>query len=262
VATIEGNKDLVLTKAFTPRTTGLYFNNSRAPFNNPTLRKSVQAALDLNAIAKSVYNGGAEPAIGPFSPTEASAPRAAKPVAQDIEKAKSLLATAGYAPGQLKLTLLAYTERPEFADLATVIQANLAAIGINATVRTSDYSGIEPQLLHGDYDLALLSRNHLTDIADPIGYLSSDYTCTGTYNISHFCDAALDAKIATANTMANAADRNAVYGEVARYLADNAVTAFVVHEQTLAAHRASVHGFVDDPLARYAVTTDLTMTNP
>lgn len=260
VAAMEGNKDLVVTKAFTPRTTGLYFNNSRAPFNNPVLRKAVQSALDLGAIAKSVYNGGAEPAVGPFSRTEAWAPSGAQPVAQNLDKAKALLADAGYAPGQLKLTLLAYTERPEFADLATVIQANLAAIGIEATVRTSDYSAIEPKLLQGSYDLTLLSRNHLTDIADPIGFLTADYTCDGGYNISHFCDPALDAKIASANTMTNAADRNAIYADVARHLEDNAVTVFVVHEQTVAAHRASVQGFIDDPLARYAVTTDVTMT--
>jgi peptide/nickel transport system substrate-binding protein len=262
VGAIKGKKDLVVTKAFTPRTTGVYFNNSRAPFNNPDVRKAVQAALDLDAIAKTVYDGGADPAIGPFAPTETSAPKGGKPVAQDVGKAKSLLANAGYAPGRLNLSLLAYTERPEFANLATVIQADLAAIGITVTVRTSDYSAIEPQLLAGDYDMTLLSRNHLNDIADPMGFLSADYTCAGRYNISHFCDHALDAKIASANTMADPADRNAVYGEVAQYLEGNAVTAFVVHEQTLAAHNASVQGFVDDPLARYAVTAGVTRTNP
>jgi peptide/nickel transport system substrate-binding protein len=259
MAAVQGNKNLVVTKAFTPRTTGLYFNDSRAPFNNPALRKAVQAALDLNAIAKSVYDGGAVPAIGPFSPNEAWAPAGAHAVAQNIDNAKALLAQAGYAPGQLKLNLLSYTERPEFADLATVIQANLAAIGIQATVKSSNYSAIEPQLLAGNYDLALLSRNHLVDIADPIGFLTSDYTCTGSYNISHFCDPALDAKIASANTMPDAAGRNAVYAEVARYLEDNAVTAFVVHEQTVAARNASVQGFVNDPLDRYAITSDVTV---
>ncbi|MBT2224708.1 ABC transporter substrate-binding protein [Nonomuraea sp. NEAU-A123] len=259
VAALKSDKDLVVSETFTPRTTGLYFNNSRAPFNKAALRKAVQAALDLNAIAKSVYNNGAEPAIGPFSPTEPWAPKGMRPVAQNLDQAKALLAEAGYAPGKLKLTLLAYTERPEFADLATVIQANLKAIGIEVKVKSSDYAGIEPQLLSGDYDLTLLSRNHLVDIADPNGFLSSDYTCDGGFNISHFCDPAIDKKIASANALADATERNAVYAEVARYLEENAVTVFGVHEQTLAAYRAGVKGFTDDPLARYAITTAVTV---
>ncbi|MDA3625524.1 ABC transporter substrate-binding protein [Saccharopolyspora oryzae] len=261
LAELRSNSELAVTEAFTPRTTGLYFNNSRAPFDKPELRKAVQAALDLGAIATSVYDNGAKPAVGPFSPDEAWAPRGAKPPAQDVAKAKKLLADAGYAPGQLKLTLLAYAERPEFGDLAAVVQANLAAIGITVEVRMSDYSAIEPTLLDGNYDLALLSRNHLTDIADPIGYLTADYSCNGGFNISKFCDPAVDAALDSANAMATPDERNAVYADIARQLEDNAVTAFVVHEQTFAAHRNSVRGFVDDPMARYAVTNSLTVAN-
>jgi peptide/nickel transport system substrate-binding protein len=118
---------------------------------------------------------------------------------------------------------------------------------------------MEPSLLAGDFDLTLLSRNHLTDIADPIGFLTADYTCGGGFNISHFCDSALDAKIASANAMDDPDDRSAVYAEVAEQLTDEAVTVFIVHDQTVAAYAKSVKGFTDDPLARYAVTKSVTV---
>jgi peptide/nickel transport system substrate-binding protein len=256
---VESDDSLVVTRSFTPRTSGLYFNTAKAPFDNPEVRKAIQSAIDLDAIADSVFDGGAEPAIGPFAPSETWAPEGGEPAEIDVDAAKSLLADAGVDPRTLNLTLLAYNERPEFADLATVIQADLKKIGITVDVQTGEYASMEPALLDGQFDLALLSRNHLTDIADPLGFLTADYTCEGGYNISQFCDPAIDAKIASANGMPDAEDRNAVYAEVASELQEQAVTVFIVHEQTVAAHAKGVKGFVDDPLARYAVTKDITI---
>jgi peptide/nickel transport system substrate-binding protein len=262
LADLRGSGDIEVSEAFAPRTTGLYFNLSRAPFDEPDVRRAVRAALDLDAVAASVYDGGAEPAIGPFAPSEAWAPEGAGPPDQDRDEARRLLRRAGYEPGELSLTLLAYTERPEFADLAAVIQSDLDAIGIDVEVRMSDYAGIEPALLDGDYDFALLSRNYLTDIADPLGYLTTDYACGGTYNISQHCDPGFDARLEAANAMDTAEERAAEYADIAQYLQEQAVTAFIVHEQTYAAYDGSVHGFTDDPLARYAVTNSVTLTAP
>jgi len=258
---LEQNSELSVSRAFTPRTTGLYFNTSKPPFDSPIVRKALQAALDLDAIAASVYDGGAKPAIGPFSPDEPWAPTGMTPVKKDTAAAKQLLTDAGIAEGQLNLTLLAYNERPEFADLAAVIQANLAEIGITVKIKASEYAAIEADLLAGDYDLSLLSRNHLTDIADPIGFLTADYSCEGGFNISQFCDKAIDAKLTQANGEAEASARHAIYAEVAKQLQEEAVTVFIVSEQTTAARRTEVQNFIDDPLARYAVTPELALTS-
>lgn len=257
IADLEADADLVVTRAFTPRTSGLYLNNQRAPFDDPAVRQAVQLALDLELIAATIYDGAAQPAVGPFSPDAAWAPADAAPVARDLGAARAALSSAGYSDGDISVTLLAYTERAEFADLAAVIQAQLGEAGITVDIQTGDYSSIEPSLLGGDYDIALLSRNHLTDIADPIGYLTADYTCEGTYNISQFCDPAVDARVEAANGESDPAARHVIYAELAEELQAEAVTVFLVHEQTLAVHRTTVEGFVDDPLARYAITTDV-----
>jgi len=123
-------------------------------------------------------------------------------------------------------------ERPEFADIAAVIQANLAEIGVTVEIKASDYAAIEAALLAGDYDLTLLSRNHLTDIAEPIGFGEVD-----------------------------AGARWAIYAQVARQLQEEAVTVFIVSEQTAAARRTGIQNFVIDPLDRYAITPDLALTS-
>ena len=258
---LSGDKSIVVSEAATPRTTGLYMNDAKAPFTNPDVRKAIQTAVDLEAIAKTIYSGTVEPAFGPFAANEPWAPKGVQPPAKNVEAAKALLQKAGYGPGKLTLSLRAYTERPELADLAAVVQEQLKQIGITVKVTMSDYAGLEPSLLNGSYDLALLSRNHLTDIADPIGFLEADYTCKGTFNISHYCDPAFDAKLAQANGEKDPAARYAIYSELAKQLQDQAITAYLVTDKTIAARRAGVQNFVDDPLGRIALTPQLSLTD-
>jgi peptide/nickel transport system substrate-binding protein len=258
---LQGDKNLVVSEATTPRTTGLYLNYGKAPFTNPDVRKAIQMTVDLDAIAKTIYSGTVEPAFGPFAASEPWAPKGVQPVAKNVEAAKALLQKAGYGPGKLNLSLRAYTERPEFADLAAVVQEQLKQIGITVTVSMTDYAGLEPALLGGTYDMALLSRNHLSDIADPIGFLEADYTCKGTFNISHHCDPAFDAKLAQANGEKDPAARHTIYAALAKQLQEQAITVYLITDKTMAARRAGVQNFVDDPLARYALTSELSLTD-
>lgn len=258
---LQGDKSLVISQATTPRTTGLYLNNGKAPFTNPDVRKAVQMTVDLDSIAKTIYSGTVAPASGPFAASEPWAPKGVQPAGKDVGAAKALLQKAGYGPGELSLSLRAYTERPEFADLAAVVQEQLKQIGITVKVTMTDYAGLEPSLLNGSYDLALLSRNHLTDIADPIGFLEADYTCKGTFNISQYCDPAFDAKLAQANGEKDPDARYRIYAELAKQLQEQAITVYLVNDKLIAARRAGVQNFVDDPLARYALTPQLSLTD-
>ena len=56
-------------------------------------------------------------------------PRRAEPAAFDPEEAKSLLDQAGVDPASLDFELIAYNDRPEFGDLAAVIQDEWARSG-------------------------------------------------------------------------------------------------------------------------------------
>jgi peptide/nickel transport system substrate-binding protein len=261
VKELQGDKSLVVSDANTPRTTGLYLNYGKAPFTNPDVRKAIQMTIDLDAVAKTIYSGTVTPAFGPFAASEPWAPKGVQPATHDVAAAKALLQKAGYGPGKLTLSLRGYTERPEFADLAAVVQEQLKQIGITVNVSMTDYAGLEPSLLNGSYDMALLSRNHLTDIADPAGFFEADYTCNGTYNISHYCDPAFDAKVAEAENAKDPAARYAIYAGLAKQLQQQAVTVFLVNDKTIAARRSGVQNFVDDPLGRYALTPQLSLTD-
>ena len=241
----------------TARTNGLYLNNERPPFDNANARRAVQSAVDVEAIADTIYEGSARPAVGPFAPNEPWAPAGASVAAYDPERAKSLLAEAGIDAGQLNLSLLAYTERAELPDLAAVIQAQLQQIGVKAEIRTSNWGGIEKDLYAGNFDLFLMSRNHLTDIADPIAFLTADYTCEGGFNVSNFCDPSIDAALGEARSSADPAARNAAYGQVAAQLQDDAVTVFLVHVQHIEAISEQVADYRIHPLGHYLLVPGL-----
>lgn len=254
---LEADSNLNVVQTVTPRTTGLYFNTAKAPFDNPEVRRAIQAAIDTEAIIGSIYDGVGSPAVGPFAPEYGWSPEGAEPATVDPEAAKQMLEDAGIAEGSLTVQLIAYTERPEFGNLAAIIQEQLGAIGVTVDIKASDYASVEPDLLNGNFDMSLLSRNQLGDIPDPAGYLTADYTCGGSYNISQFCDPAVDAAITAAIGTVDPEERYAAYADIAAQLQEDAVTVFIVHEALIAANRTSLEGFVNDPMGRYAVTTQL-----
>ena len=244
-----------------PRTTSLYLNDSRPPFNNPKIRQAVQAAIDTSAIAGSLYEGVAQPAIGPFAPSEPWAPSDRSPVKPDPAKAKALLEEAGVQPGSLNLTILAYNERPELPDLATIIQAQLGEIGIKVNVRAADYNSLEPDMLAGNFDMALMSRSHLTDVADPAGFLEADYTCKGGFNISHMCDPAFDTEVEKAVAEPDPGKRFEIYKALARRLTDDADTVFIVHEQGAQAISTKVKNYQIHPLDHVMLDKNVDIEN-
>jgi peptide/nickel transport system substrate-binding protein len=259
LATLEGDSNIQVESLQAPRTTAMLLNNSRPPFDDPLVRKALQHAIDLDAIAGSVYEGGAVPASGPFSPDDPWAPEGAEPAAFDQEESKRLLDEAGVDPGSLSFELIAYNDRPEFGDLAAVIQDNLRQLGITVKISAGEYASFEPDLLSGDFDAALLSRGYLVDLGDPVGYLTSDYTCEGNYNIAHYCDPEVDAMVSEAAKTEDTEARHAIYAQVAERLQGDPASVFLVHESLVSATRSDVQGFEQHPLNFYVLTPDLSI---
>lgn len=259
LSALEGAPNVNVLKADSPRTATLYLNNGRAPLNNVNFRKALRSALDLEALAASVYEGAALPAAGPFAPSEPWASKEAESPRQNLDEAKKLLAAAGYT-AKKPLEIIAIVERAEFADVATVIQENLKKIGVPVTIETKEYAAAEPDVLAGNYDMLLSQRNRLIDIADPIGFLTADYTCDGTYNLSHFCNKEYDKIIRQAAQTENTGDRQRLYEQAGQILDSEAVNLWLVNEQATDAVRSNVQSYVQDPLSRYALTAQTAKT--
>ncbi|HMF69231.1 MAG TPA: ABC transporter substrate-binding protein [Phyllobacterium sp.] len=256
VKTIESTAGVKVAPIPSPRITELLLNNAKPPFNNVKVRQAIQAAIDSIGIAESIYEGAVKGATMPFAPGEPWAQQEPEP-AYDVDKAKALLAEAGVAPGSLTVGLLAYTAKTELKDVAAIIQAQLQEIGIKVDVRVADYSAIEPDLLSGNFDMALMSRGYTTDVAEPVGFLNADYTCGGSYNISHYCNEETDKLIKSAYTVAEPDKRYAIYKEAVRKLYEEAVSVFLIHETVFDAYSDKLENYKPHPLNYYVLTKDL-----
>ncbi|MGQ3383361.1 ABC transporter substrate-binding protein [Glutamicibacter sp. TV12E] len=259
LATLEADDKISVLKADSPRTSTLYLNNSRAPFDNVDLRKAATLALDLPAMAASVYEGAAQPATGPFAPSEPWAnPDLAVPQV-NIEEAKKLVEASGYKQDK-PLEIIAITERAEFAGVGAIIQEQFKQIGLKANVVTKSYGAVEPDVLAGKYDMILSQRNRMIDIADPIGFLQADYSCEGGYNLSGYCNKDYDQLISQALVEKDEAKRHDLYRRAGDILAKDAVNVWLVNEQAIDGVGSQIQGYVQDPLTRYVLTKDLAKT--
>lgn len=111
------------------------FNVRNKPFNDVRVRQAVALALDRKAIMDAVVFGDAQldgvlpPTLGDWALPPSQLPY----FKQDLAKAKSLLADAGYANG-LTFTVLASPAYPQFPSIGLAMQSQLKKIGVTMNV--------------------------------------------------------------------------------------------------------------------------------
>ena len=125
--------DANLHRFTSPTTNQMYIagNEGYAPFAKPEVRQALKWAIDYEGIQKNivpdtyVVNQAFEPSmiLGAVTTT---------PFKHDPDKAKALLAQAGYPQG-FTATLDHFSEHP-YSDIAAAIQADLAAVGIKVSL--------------------------------------------------------------------------------------------------------------------------------
>ncbi|HTN63462.1 MAG TPA: ABC transporter substrate-binding protein [Devosia sp.] len=122
------------------------FNQKVDLWKDVRVRQAFMYAIDRNAIIESLYGGAATLAnCGYVAPH--LVPQGLNDYAYDPEKAKALLAEAGWADlnGDKPITWLTYYNSPQAANVMAAVQAMLAQVGINVVPRVVDvptYNGI------------------------------------------------------------------------------------------------------------------------
>ena len=105
--------------------------------SDPKIRKAVQYAIDVPSVLQAGYFGVAEPATGIVPPgLIGHRPKNIIPREAKIDKAKKLLAEAGYPDG-IALTF-DVRNKSSHITAAQVIQASLAAAGIRLEINSHD----------------------------------------------------------------------------------------------------------------------------
>ena len=146
----------------------LTFNGARPPFDNPLVRRAVAHAIRREDIVDAAFYGRGAPLahlpISSASPFYTAAH--ADAWAYDPERAKSLLAEAGFPDG-FDCTLLSTAQYGMHTATAEISQAYLSMIGINATLDLPDWATRVQQGNAGQFDIAVMGTS--ADSNDPDG---------------------------------------------------------------------------------------------
>ena len=133
----------------------LFVNTKRKPFDNLKVRQAIAYAIDRKAIIDAVAFGEGEQ-TGPIAPalTNYALPVSQYPLyTRDIAKAKQLLQDANVGP--IEFTMLTQTTEPTYAkDIAQLVQAQLAEIGVKMNIQTLEFTQWVDRWLKADFDMA------------------------------------------------------------------------------------------------------------
>lgn len=164
-------------------TTLLAFNTTKAPFNNRDVRQAISMAIDREEIVKTVFRGYAHVA-GDVFPKWHWAHNPNIGVKHDPQRAKELLVKAGFTDANpLTFTLLPINESL-YIDQATIIQAQLAKIGVKVELRPTEYTAQTALVanIDGSWQAALYRVTPLRGTAYEYAYFQ--YGAAGPLNRS------------------------------------------------------------------------------
>ena len=169
------------------------FNVTKAPLDNKLVREALTLAVDRDYIAVQIGQAGQVPA-GAFVPigmTDAEAGKEFRDVGGDyydptasgyaanLQKAKDLLAEAGYPNGEGLPTLeYLYNEGTGHQQIGEALQSMWAEIGVKVDLVSQEWSTFLNSRKNGDYEIA--RNGWLADYNDPITFL--DMWITGSGN--------------------------------------------------------------------------------
>src|SRR5699024_6509043 len=104
----------------------------KEPFDDVRVRQAISMAIDKEQIIEGIYNNVGQIANGPLAPAVQGYDESITGLEYDVDKARELLAEAGYADG-FSTTIWTNDSR-ERIDLATNVQAQLKEIGVEGDV--------------------------------------------------------------------------------------------------------------------------------
>ncbi len=205
----------------------LALNTAKAPFDDPKVRQAVAWALDRGAIRDLAYAGTGEIGIEevPSGSTwfDGTDPYAAAP---DVDKAKALLAEAGYPDG-LTVEYLGLPQYPELLKTGEVVREQLKAIGIDMTIKQVDVSVWFDAFVKGDYQI---TNAYQERTIDPDNFYALVIKSGGPINTTAYSNPEVDALIDEAAAMTDDAARKEIYTQIREIVRTDAPIIFTHYD--------------------------------
>ncbi|WP_350343479.1 glutathione ABC transporter substrate-binding protein [Proteinivorax tanatarense] len=238
------NVDLVVDPNFS--TTYLGFNLLKEPFDNVKVRQAINYAIDVDSIIDSVMEGSGEIATGPIGPQVWGANEDLDPYGHDVEKAKELLAEAGYEDG-FSTTIWTNDNRIR-RDIAVMVRNQLEQIGIDAEIETMEFGAYLDETAAGNHDMFLLGWVTVTGDPDYGLYSvfhSEEHGAAG--NRTFYSNDRVDELLEIGRTTVDEDVRQEAYAEAQEIIRDEAPWLFLNTGEDRTGVNAGLEGFINHP---------------
>lgn len=227
--------------------TGGFFNivlrTDTSPFDDRRVREAIALCLDRDVLNEVVLQGYGRPAYDNVISPEYRYGLPLRPFEQNYEKARGLLADAGFADG-FSFTCYASNSPKERETLAVVLRELLKPVGINVEVKVVSYDDYVANIWRkaGCY-IALWNMEPTED-----KIFTTYYTSDAPYNDSAYQNPDFDALVKTARSTKNEDERAAKYAEAQEMLIHDLPWSIPFYRDYLSAHHESVQGYTTHPL--------------
>lgn len=230
------------------------FNTTKAPFNDPRVRKALNIALDKDIIADKVLGQGQRPAwlisqpdIGGVTlknPDYASWPREKR-----IEEAKKLLAAAGFGPDHpLSFNLLYNTSESHQRIAIAASSMWKKNLGVNVKLQNQEWKTMLDTMHTGNFDVVRYAW--IADYDDAATFLNN-YRTGDSENTSKYSNPAYDDALKSAAKASDLAKRGEYYQQAEDMLARDVPAIPVYHYVRAHLVKPWVGGFSSDKLGFY-----------
>jgi peptide/nickel transport system substrate-binding protein len=243
VDTLKQNQDLKLYGESNTNIRFLGFNLTREPFNKLEVRQAIAKVVDRTPMIESCVFGHGT-AVATVFPPDFWAALDVQPEAPDIEGAKQLMATAGYADG-FKTTMTSWSEYSFLSNAAIVLQEQLKQIGIEAEMNLLDAGTmIQTVYIDNDFDMAVTGTS---GYVDPHGLMVENFLTGSSGNFVGYSNSQVDDLIKQGQVETDTEKRADIYRQIQQVLIqDQPWVDFFVQNQ-FEALKKNIYGFEHIP---------------
>ena len=225
----------------------IYLNNQAKPFDNQLVRQALCYAIDRQGIMDMVADGHGTAVGSSIYPafTKYFLPELVDKYPHSVEKAKELLAQAGY-PNGFDMTISVPNNYQPHMDTAEVVAEQLREAGIRVTIQPVEwstwldtiYNGRQFQATVVGVDAANMTARAMLE------RFTSDYA----KNFINYSNPAYDALFQQAINAADEATQTDLYKQMETMLADTAANVYIQDLSDLVAMRQDLGGLKFYPI--------------
>ena len=225
----------------------LYLNNAVKPFQDKKVRQALCYAVDVKQIMDFVSNGKGSPIGSSMYPSfrKYFIPELANKYPHDPEKAKSLLAQAGY-PNGFSFTITVASNYDQHVETAQVIAQELKEVGIKADIQEVEWnSWLEDVYNHRKYEATVIGVDASTLSASS---LLSRFVSSAPNNFINFHSDSYDETYQKAESAVQEQERTSYFKKCETILSDEAANVYLQDLPSYVALNKKFTGYTFFPL--------------